>query len=175
MADGAALVLTGAPGAGKSAVLESLSGLLGDEGVGHAAFESEQLAWGEPWLSLEATMPQLAALCRLQRHAGRQLFLISATTETEAELRAVLAAVAPARHLVVCLAAEPATVAARIAAREPGSWSGKARLVEHARELAAVIPALAGIDLVLPTEGEAADDVARRVRGAMAAHGMLGS
>jgi energy-coupling factor transporter ATP-binding protein EcfA2 len=140
MADGAALVLTGAPGAGKSAVLESLSGLLGDEGVGHAAFESEQLAWGEPWLSLEATMPQLAALCRLQRDA-----------------------------------AEPATVAARIAAREPGSWSGKARLVEHARELAAVIPALAGIDLVLPTEGEAADDVARRVRGAMAAHGMLGS
>jgi hypothetical protein len=100
--------------------------------------------------------------------------LLSATTETEAELRAVLAAVAASRCLVVCLAAEPATVAARVAAREPDSWSGKARLVEHARELAEVIPALAGIDLVLSTEGEAAGDVARRVRDAMAAHGVLG-
>jgi putative protein kinase ArgK-like GTPase of G3E family len=43
---GAALVLTGSPGAGKSAVLEALSGLLEEAGVAHGALESEQLAMG---------------------------------------------------------------------------------------------------------------------------------
>jgi hypothetical protein len=170
----AALVLTGSPGAGKSAVLEALSGLLGNEGVEHGAFESEQLAWGEPWLALEATLPQLVAVCRLQRAAGRRLLLVAATTETEAELQGVLRAIGAPRRLVVCLASEPDTAAARIAAREPDSWSGKARLVAHARELAGVIPDLPGVDLVLSTEGERPEDVARRVRDALAAHGMLG-
>jgi hypothetical protein len=34
---------------------------------------------------------------------------------------------------------------------------------------------LPGVDLVLSTEGERPEDVARRVRDALAAHGMLGA
>ena len=172
--DAAVVVLTGAPGAGKSAVLEALAGRLEDEGVEHSALESEQFAWGHPWLSLEATMPQLAAVCRLQRAAGRRLFLVAATTETEAELRAVLAAAGAARRLVVCLAVAPDTAAARVEAREPDSWSGKARLVAQARRLASVIPSLPGVDVVVSTEGEAVADVAGRVRDALASRGLLG-
>jgi energy-coupling factor transporter ATP-binding protein EcfA2 len=168
-----ALVLTGAPGAGKSTVLELLAGRLGDEGIGHSAFESEQLAWGEPWLSLEATLPQLAAVCRLQREAGRRLFLVAATTETAAELAGVLEAIGAARSLVVCLSVEPATAAARIAAREPDWWSGKAQLVEQARRLAAVIPRLPGVDVVVSNEGRP-DDAAGQVRDALGVHGLLG-
>lgn len=170
-----ALVLTGAPGAGKSSVLEALSGLLEEAGVAHGALESEQLAWGAPWLADAAVFTQLAAVCRLQREAGRRLFLVSATTETEAELAGVRAAIGADRTLVVCLEAAADIVAARIAAREPDWWTGKARLIEHARGLAGVIPALPGIDVVVSTEGAAARDVARRVRDAMAARGLLGA
>ena len=167
-------MLTGAPGAGKSSVLEALSGLLEEAGVAHGALESEQLAWGAPWLADDAVCAQLAAVCELQRAAGRRLFLVSATTETQAELRGVVTAIGAERTLVACLAADPGTVAARIAAREPDWWSGKARLIEHARELAGVIPALPGVEVVVSTEGETARDVAGRVRDAMAARDLLG-
>src|SRR5215213_8464615 len=106
MADGA-LVLTGAPGAGKSSVLEALSGLLEEAGVAHGALESEQLARGTPWLADEAVFAQLAAVCELQRAAGRRLFLVSATTETEAELTAVCEAIGAERTLVACLTVDP--------------------------------------------------------------------
>lgn len=169
-----ALVLTGAPGAGKSSVLEALSGLLEEAGVAHGALESEQLARGAPWLAQEIVYEQLAAVCALQREAGRDLFLVSATTETAAELTGIVAAIGAERTLVACLAAAPDTVAARIAAREPDWWTGKAWLIEHARQLAGAIPALPGIDVVVSTEGETARDVARRVRDAMAARDLLG-
>lgn len=172
--DGGALVLTGAPGAGKSTVLEMLTERLSAEGVEHGALESEQLAWGEPWLPLEVALRQLAAVCRLQREGGRRLFLIVATTETEEELQGVVAAIGAARTLVICLHVEPATAAARVAAREPDWWSGKADLVEHAAELAAVIPGLPGVDAVVSNEGRPAMDVAAQVRDALEAHGLLG-
>jgi ribosomal protein S18 acetylase RimI-like enzyme len=167
-----AVVITGAPGVGKSSVLEALAGRLGDEGVVHAAFESEQLAWGEPWLSLEETLPMLATYCRHARDAGRGLLLISATTETASELELVLRAVGAARHLVVCLAASGDCVAARVAAREPDWWSGKDALVAHARVLAGVIPSLPGVDVVVPTEDAAPVDVAARVRDELASRGL---
>jgi adenylate kinase len=43
-----AVVLTGAPGAGKSSVLDRLATLLEIEGVEFGALESEQLGWGSP-------------------------------------------------------------------------------------------------------------------------------
>lgn len=44
-----AIILTGAPGSGKSSVLAALSTLLEIEGVAFGAIESEQLARGWPW------------------------------------------------------------------------------------------------------------------------------
>jgi adenylate kinase len=149
-----AIVITGPPGAGKSSVLARLTTLLEIEGVAFGALESEQLGWGSPWLEDEPWLAQLAAVMRVQREAGRRLFLIVATTETTDGLTAVHEAIAAERRITVLLQAAPETVAARIAEREPDLWPGKQRLVAHARELAVTMEALAGVDIRLQSEGD---------------------
>jgi predicted ATPase len=88
-----ALILTGAPGSGKSSVLDALSTLLEINEVSFGAIETEQLARGWPWLTAKQWMPQLATVVKLQRDSGRNTFLVAATPETEPELRAVIDAV----------------------------------------------------------------------------------
>lgn len=110
-------------------------------------------------------LPQLAAVTALQRDAGRRLFLVVATTETTDELRGVARAVGAARTLVVLLVAAPDVVAARIEAREPDRWPGKADLIAHARDLAVSMPRdIEGVDARVETGGRAAVDVAAEVR-----------
>lgn len=168
-----ALILTGAPGSGKSSVLEALSTLLEIENVQFGAIESEQLARGWPWLPAAQWTRQLAAVIALQRDAGRNAFLVAATTETEAELRGVIDAIGADPVVVVCLSAPPDVVAGRIAEREPDSWPGKDGLIQRARELSSDIPAIPGIDLVLSTAGRRATDIAAEVRELIAARGVL--
>jgi predicted ATPase len=93
----AALILTGSPGSGKSSVLDALRTLLEIDATVFAAIESEQLARGWPWLALSDALPQLAAVTALQRAAGRELFLVVATTETPLELQGVIDALAADR------------------------------------------------------------------------------
>lgn len=168
----AAVVLTGAPGTGKSSALEALTTLLEISGVEHGAIESEQLAWGWPWLPFGVALQQLEAVLALQRRAGRHLFLVVATTENVEELRGVIDAIRADRTLVVCLAARPETVAARLAEREPDRWPGKHGLIACARTLARAIPQVEGIDVVIDTEGVTADQVAMQIRDTMAARGL---
>jgi chloramphenicol 3-O-phosphotransferase len=165
-----ALILTGPPGAGKSSVLEALTTLLEIDGVEFSALESEELARGSPWLPAEQWLPQLAAVMGLQRDFGRRVFLVVATTETAEELRGVAEAVGADRTLAVLLIAAPDVVAARIEAREPDRWPGKAGLVEHARALAATMPReLEGVDARVETGGRTAADVAVEVRDLLVA------
>jgi hypothetical protein len=154
------VLLTGAPGSGKSSVLETLATLLEVDGLPFGALESEQLAWGSPWLHGEPWLRQLRAVLELQRGAGRRMFLIAATTETSGDLAAVVDALRVDRVATVLLSAAPEVVAARIEAREPDSWPGKAGLVEHAQSLAASMLELDGIDFRVSTERRSADDVA---------------
>jgi hypothetical protein len=169
----AALILTGAPGSGKSSVLEALSTLLEVDGVAFGAMESEQLAWGWPWLAVSEWLPQLAAVISLQRAIGRRLFLVAATTETQLELQGVIDALAVDRVIVVCLLAGPEAVATRIADREPDAWPGKAPLISHARVLAQSIPSIAGIDAVICNEGRSPVDVAAEINVLLRDHGLL--
>jgi len=171
----AAPVLVGSPGAGKSSVLEALATLHDIEDVAHGAIEAEQLSLGRPLLPASSWVPQLAAVLSLQREAGRRRFLISATVVTATDLAGVRSATAADALLVVCLSASPATVAARIDAREPDHWPGKLPLIARARELASSTPRLPGIDLIIDTEQRAARDVAAEVFAAMRSRGMLGS
>ncbi len=159
----AAVVITGPPGAGKTSVLEKLSTLLEIEGVAFGAIESEQLGWGSPWLDGEAVISQLQAVLRIQRDAGRRLFLITATTETDRELRVIVQATGVEKVTVVLLTAPPDVVADRVREREPDEWPGKERLIVHARELAASMPDLAGVDLTLSTDAREAHEVAREL------------
>jgi hypothetical protein len=159
------LVLTGAPGAGKSSVLEALTTLLEIEGVEFSALESEQLARGNPWLPPSQWLPQLAAVTALQREVGRSLFLVAATTETSEELRQVVEAVGTDRAVVVLLVAQPHVVADRVGMREPDAWPGKPGLVAHARELAVSMPRdLHGVDVRIETDHRDPVDVAAEVR-----------
>ena len=153
-------MLTGGPGTGKTSVLQALATRLEDAGVEHGAFESEQLACGHPWLPDRLVHEQLAAVCRLQRGYGRTLFIVAATTETEEDLRGLIAAIGAERTFVACLRAPGDVAAARVLEREPARWSGREALAAHARVLAEAIPRLASVDLVLDTDGREPDDVA---------------
>ncbi len=168
-----ALILTGAPGAGKSYVLDALSTLLEIERVPFGALETEQLARGWPWLRAAEWVPQLAALIDLQRRLGRETFLVVATTETEQELRAVIDAVGAKRSLVACLSAPPALAARRLYDREPDEWPGKLPLIEHARRLADEIPLLPSIDLTLSTVNRDAREVAEEIRALLSSAGIV--
>jgi chloramphenicol 3-O-phosphotransferase len=169
----AALILIGAPGAGKSSVLGALMTLLELEGVEYGAIESEQLAMGSPLLPGHAWIRQLEAVLELQRESGSTLFLIVATVENDEELRAAKRAARADSSLVACLVASPDTVATRIAAREPDRWPGKAGLIAHARGLAETVPRLAGIDLRIETEECAAETTAELIQAEMRLRGLL--
>jgi hypothetical protein len=166
------VLLTGAPGAGKSSVLEKLATLLEVEGVEFGALESEQLGWGSPWLSGEPWLGQLRAVLELQRGAGRRRFLIAATTETSDELAAVRDAIALDRLVAVLLVVAPEVAAARIDMREPDGWPGKQGLIGHARHLAVSMRDLAGIDIRIDTNARDAGDVAVELREALRPHGL---
>ena len=160
-------MLVGAPGSGKSSVLEALTTLLEIEGTPYGAIESEQLSWGLPPLGGADWLPQLAALIQMQRAVGRSLFLVAATPESVEELRGVVAAVGAERVLVVCLRASADVVAARVAAREPDAWPGKQPLIAHARELARSLPAISGFDVVIDTDERDAVSVAGEIHAAL--------
>jgi len=168
-----AVVLTGAPGAGKSSVLDALATRLEIEGIAHGAIESEELGRGSPALPGIRWIESLAAVLKLQRDSGRSLFLIAATTETAEELTAVLDAAHAERALVACLVASGETIAKRLHRREPDDWPGKAGLIAHARELAKSIPRLPNIDLCIDTRGREATDVAAELLREMCARRLI--
>ena len=167
-----AVVLTGPPGAGKSSVLEALTTLLEIEGVEFGALEAEQLGWGSPWLYGAPWLAQLRAVLELQRAAGRRRFLVAATTETTEQLTALTDAIAVDRVVAVLLSAAPDVVAARIEQREPDTWPGKPRLIEHAHHLAGSMHGLAGIDIRTDTDARTPMDVAVELRERPRHHGL---
>jgi adenylate kinase family enzyme len=160
-------VITGAPGSGKSSVAEALTTLLDNAGIEHGALESEQLAWGSPWLDEELAYEQLAVVLRMQRSYGRRMFVVVATTETQEQLDALLRAIGAARSFVVALTVPGELASSRVLEREPERWAARDSLAEHAAELAPAIPALPGVDLVLSTDGRDPESVAAELLDAL--------
>jgi chloramphenicol 3-O-phosphotransferase len=167
-----AVVIVGAPGAGKSSTVEALSDLLAEGGTQHGALELEQLSWGHPWLPFAETIPQLEGVIAAQRMLGRELFLITATTETDEELERLVAALEPSPVLVVALRARPGTVAERILRREPEHWSGRDKLAAHAERLAVNIPSLRRVDVIVDSDDREPMEVARSIHAHLADHGL---
>jgi hypothetical protein len=161
-----ALVITGPPGAGKTAVLEALTDALCGEGVRHAAVEVEALTSAHPPLDDDQWAAPVAAVCGLYRRFGYELLLVTATVGSDADLRGVLAAIGADEHVVVRLHAEPATLRERIIDREPDTFTELDELVAAAARLSPVIAGLHGIALALSTEGERPAAVAARIRDA---------
>ena len=163
-----ALVLTGAPGAGKTAVLEALSDQLVVEDVSHALVETEALTSAHPPLGDDQWFEPVQAVCGLYRRSGYPLLLVAVTVESGEDLRRLLAAVSADEHAVVRLEAEPETLCRRIVEREPAGWSGLDELLAASARLTTVIAGLDGIALALSTEGQRPPAVAARIRDAFA-------
>lgn len=161
-----AVLITGPPGAGKTSVLTALVDVLSDDDVQHAAIEVEMLEWAHPALSDEQSMRHVKTMCTLYREAGHSLLLVAQTVETDRDLARLLDALGVDEYFLVRLEAQPATLVERIIEREPEGWSGLSELVEHSQELAASMPALQGVHLVLSTEGRRAEAVAELIRAA---------
>ena len=87
-----ALVVTGPPGSGKSAVAGALHDALGDEGVRAAFIEVDELERSYPPIGRERALRHLALLCDSYRAAGFELLLVTATAEDDAYLADTLAA-----------------------------------------------------------------------------------
>jgi len=168
----AAALIFGAPGAGKSTILERLTERLEGVGSSFGAIESEQFGWGNPLLGPEAIAEQLKLVIEWQRSAGRDLFLVAATVETAAELEMLAGALACDPCVTVALDAPAEICARRVSERERDEWVGKRELVRRTGDLAvksAAIPATLRID-----SAQLAPDVAaRRIVAALRAAGAL--
>jgi hypothetical protein len=161
-----ALVLTGPPGAGKTAVLEALTDALCAEDVRHVTVEVEALTSAHPPLDDEQWPAPVEAICGLYRGFGYELLLVAVTVESDADLRGLVDATGADEHVVVRLHAEPSTLRRRIIDREPDTFTELDELVAAATRLSPVIAGLDGIALALSTEGERPAAVAERIRDA---------
>ena len=161
-----AVVITGPPGAGKTAVLTALSDALSADDIPHAAIEIEALVWAHPPLAESQVLRHVHTVCDLYRDAGYELLLVAQTLESDNEVLQLLDAVRADEHMLVRLDARPATLIERITQREPASWSGLSGLLAYAQRLSRAMPLLRGVDLVIGTEGAHAEDVAARIRHA---------
>jgi len=162
-------VLVGAPGAGKSAVLEALSDQLVVDDIAHAMVETEWLTATHPPLDDARWCAHVRATCGLHREQGQSLLLVAATVESGADLSSLLDAVGADEHVVVRLEADPETLRQRIIDREPAGWSGLEELVSAAARLGPVIARLDGIALAVSTDGQPPSVVAARIREAFPA------
>ena len=161
-----ALVLTGPPGAGKTAVLEALSDALTAEDVRHATIEVEAITSAHPPLGDDQWVMPVEAICGLYRRFGYDLLLMTATVERAEDVRDLVAAIAADAHVVVGLHAEPETLRRRIIEREPETFTELNALVAASAHLAPVIAGLDGIALTLSTVGRRPAEVAAQIRDA---------
>jgi predicted kinase len=161
------LLVTGPPGAGKSEVASSLHDSLGEGGVDAAMIEVDALERSYPPIDRERSIRHLESLAASYREVGSELLIVTATIEDDEYMAATVAAIGADEVFTVRLEADPETLRERILAREPPGWEGLPELLNASRSLAASMPDLAGVDLVLSTEGELPAAVAERIEAAI--------
>ena len=155
------LLLTGAPGAGKSEALTRVQDTLGADGIGSAAMDTDELARSYPPIDFDRHLAHLKALAGSFRQAGHDLLLVAATAESDEQLRAWLDAAGGERSCVVHLIAGPATLEERLCGREPADWFGLPELVESAKRLASI--RFVDTDFELDTEKHGPEETAASI------------
>jgi predicted kinase len=162
-----AVLVTGPPGAGKSEVASSLHDSLGESGVDAAMIEVDALERSHPPIDRGRSIRHLEMLARSYAELGSATLIVTATVEDDEFMEAALAATGTDETFVVRLEADPETLRDRILAREPPGWEGLPELLNASRTLAASMPTLTGVDLVLSTEGEQPATVAARIEASI--------
>jgi predicted kinase len=161
------VLLTGAPGAGKTTVLTALMNLLEADDVRFAAVEMEALAVVHPLPDDDAAFSHIEFVAESFRQRGYPRLLVTATIESNEFLRRLLAALPSHDVLLVRLDAPPELLEERLTRREPPEWVGLPRLLTAARALAESIAALPGVDLAFSTVEADPDVLALKIRDAM--------
>jgi broad-specificity NMP kinase len=159
-----AVVVTGPPGAGKSAVLLALADALIDDDVAHATIDVDDVAWAWPYPETNERIELMRALWEAHRRAGHELLVVGEVVESSDQLNALLGAVGADDHLLVRLEAPPALLRQRILQREPPGWSGLDHLLAEAEVLAGSQRQLEGVHLVADTARAGPEAVAARIR-----------
>jgi chloramphenicol 3-O-phosphotransferase len=159
-----AVVVTGAPGSGKTLTTTVLSDALADDGIAHAGVDVDEVAWAYPYPSVEERVALLANAAEAHRRRGHELLLVAEVIESPGHLRALLESAGATDHLLVRLFAQRQTLRERIVAREPPGWSGLNQLLEKSDVWASELEKLDGIHLALDTEQHPPDELARRIR-----------
>jgi broad-specificity NMP kinase len=147
-----AVVVTGPPGAGKTACLIALADALIDDEIAHAGIDVDEVAWAYPFPATEQRTVLLAAAWAAHRRAGHHVLLVAEVIESNAHLAELLEAVGADDHLLVRLEARPATMRERIVAREPPGWSGLDHLLGEVERYAISLPELDAVHLTLDSE-----------------------
>jgi chloramphenicol 3-O-phosphotransferase len=161
------VLLTGAPGAGKTTVLTALMNLLEADDVRYAAIEMEALALVHPLPDDDAAFRHIEFVAGSFRDRGYSRLLVSATIEDNEYLRRLLAALPSDDVLLVRLDAPPELLRERLTRREPCEWVGLPRLLAAAETLARSIAALPRVDLALSTVDADPNVVAAKIRDAI--------
>lgn len=159
-----ALVLTGPPGSGKTAVLQALQNALTDDDIKHAAIEVEALAWAHPLPSDKQSFRHLAAVRQLYSACGYDVLLCAATVTSDPYMQGLLSALAADERLIVRLEADVPTLHQRIIDREPPSWSGLPRLLDAAEKISAASRKLKEVDAAFSTTGAPPTEIAAQIR-----------
>jgi hypothetical protein len=167
-----AVVVTGPPGAGKTAALTALSDALVEDEIEHAAVDIDEVAWAFPFPDDAERCELLRASCDAHRRAGHDLLLVAEVLESPGHLDDILRSVGADGHLLVRLEARLATMRERIITREPEGWFGLEYLLGELERLVTTLPTFADAEVVLDSEQLAAREIAARIR--LACPGRLG-
>jgi len=157
------LLLTGAPGVGKTSLAEEMFDQLWARNVRHAVIDVDALCIsypfrpGDPFNNLTA-LENVRAVWRNFAAQGIDRLILVRVVEDQEDVRALTDAV-PGAVVVVCqLVAGPSTVEQRLRRREVGSSTDS--LVARGRELAEAGAGDGLADIVVETEGIALPQVA---------------
>lgn len=159
-----AVVVTGAPGAGKTACLIALADALIDDEIRHATIDVDEVAFAYPYPTNEERSALLGAAWDAHRRAGHDLLLFGEVVESAEHLTELLGAVGADDHLLVRLEAPRAMLRQRILAREPTDWSGIEYLLEQSERWAAALEQLDGVHLSLDAARMSPNEIAARIR-----------
>ena len=161
------MLISGAPGAGKSAALTALTDALTDADVRHATFEFDELVRSHPPLVANHAFEHVGLLAAAYRDKRYPLLLMSATLESRWYYQALVGAIGPDSAFLVRLEADPATLERRVREREAAGWSGLDRLLSSCAPLAATHAKLEDVDLALSSEALTPGEIAERIRAAI--------
>lgn len=160
------VILSGAPGVGKSSLAEEMFDQLSARGVRHAVIDVDALCLSYPFREDDpynnvTAIENVAAVWANYRKQSIDRLVLVRVVETRADVDRLVSAIPGARATVCHLAARPSTVEERVRRREVGSSTES--LVARGRELAAARPDAEVVDIVLDTDGRELDGLAREL------------